>query len=511
MSESLNPIELAVFVARCAAVCGEMGLILRSAAFSPNIKDRLDYSCALFDADGRMFAQAAHVPVHLGSMAFAMQQVVGLRQWQAGDELIWNDPFLGGTHLPDVTLVRPFFSGSCLLGFVANRAHHAQIGAATPGSMPLSKHLDEEGLVIPPTLLFEGGEVNTALRASLQTALGAGTAADLAAQSSANRVGIDRLEQMITALSAERLVHAIEQLNGYGRAVAEAGVRRIPDGRYSFTDVMDSDGHAAANCAIKVAITVVDAAVQVDFTGTSAAVPGNINCPLSVTAAGVFYVIRCLLPAETPACAGAFDVVTLQATPGCLVHAQRPAATAAGNVETSMRIVDCMLGALAEALPNEIPAASQGTMNNVAMGQVGHWDYYETLGGGTGASSNQAGIDAVQSHMTNTLNTPIEVLESNYPIEVLEYSVRAGSGGAGKQAGGCGLVRSYRFLAETEVTLITERRVSAPWGLAGGDPGLSGMNYLDGQSLPDKVQLSVLPNQVLRIETPGGGGWGDKD
>jgi N-methylhydantoinase B len=218
-----------------------------------------------------------------------------------------------------------------------------------------------------------------------------------------------------------------------------------------------------------------------------------------------------LLPSETPACAGAFDVVTIQATPGCLVHAQRPAATAAGNVETSMRIVDCMLGALAEALPNEIPAASQGTMNNVAMGQVGHWDYYETLGGGTGASANQKGIDAVQSHMTNTLNTPIEVLESNYPIQVLEYSVRAGSGGAGKQVGGCGLVRSYRFLAETEVTLITERRVSAPWGLAGGDPGLSGMNYLDGQRLPDKIQLSVLPNQVLRIETPGGGGWGDKD
>ena len=510
MSEPLNAIELAVFVARCAAVCDEMGLILRSAAFSPNIKDRLDYSCALFDAQGRMFAQAAHVPVHLGSMAFAMQQVVGLRQWQAGDELIWNDPFLGGTHLPDVTLVRPFFSGAQLLGFVANRAHHAQIGASTPGSMPLSRHLDEEGRVIPPTLLFKAGVVNETLRAALRAELGAGTAADLAAQSSANRVGIERLEQLVAGLSDRRFASAIGQLNDYGRAVAEAGIRRIPEGCYGFEDVMDSDGYAATGCKIKVEITVADAEVFVDFTGTSPAVPGNINCPLSVTAAGVFYVIRCLLPQETPACAGAFDVVTIKAEPGCLVHAQRPAATAAGNVETSMRIVDCMLGALAAALPDEIPAASQGTMNNVAMGRVGQWDYYETLGGGTGASPHQAGIDAVQSHMTNTLNTPIEVLESNYPIQVLEYSVRAGSGGAGKHDGGQGLVRSYRFLAETQVTLITERRVSAPWGLAGGDPGLPGLNSLDGQPLPDKVQLLAQPTQVLRIETPGGGGWGRK-
>jgi N-methylhydantoinase B len=504
----LNAVELSVFVSRCSAICDEMGNTLRASAFSPNIKDRLDFSCALFDAEGKMLAQAAHVPVHLGSMAFAMQGVLANTVFAEGDELIWNDPFVGGTHLPDVTLVRPIFIEKNLLGFVANRAHHARIGADTPGSMPLSTHLDEEGLLIAPSWLQKNGERDEAMMAWLTSKLGADTAADLAAQSSANRIGVTRLGALIDSLSVPQFIDAVRQLNGYGRTMAKAGVREIPNGCYTFVDQMDSDGQGSPASQIQLTVTVSDEHVCVDFSGTCGSVPGNINCPLTVTAAAVFYSVFCLLPPGTPACAGAFEVIEIKAEVGALVHAQRPSATAAGNVETSMRIVDCMFGALAKALPEQIPAASQGTMNNVAMGEVDRWDYYETLGGGTGAGPSGSGISGVQSHMTNTLNTPIEVMESNFPIEVLCYRVRRGSGGAGLHRGGDGLERSYRFLSPTEVTLITERRHSAPWGLAGGDEGATGLNLLDDVVLPDKAQLRVEVNQVLTILTPGGGGWG---
>ena len=508
MTEPLNTVELAVFVSRCAGICDEMGMVLRSAAFSPNIKDRLDFSCALFDEKGGMFAQAAHVPVHLGSMAFAMRDIAQSRVWRSGDELIFNDPFLGGTHLPDVTMVRPFFLEGQLMGFVVNRAHHAQIGSQTPGSMPISSSIEEEGCIISPALLHDEGLPVQAMMSWLRVQLGAGTAADLAAQSSANRVAIDRLEPLIREFSSDGFLVAIQQLNDYGRTMAQAGIARIPEGVYGFEDVMDSDGLGTAAIKICVEITVSKGKIGVDFTGTSAAVSGNINCPISVTAAGVYYAVRCLLPENTPSCVGTFSPITLHAEPGCLVNAERPAATAAGNVETSMRIVDCMLGALAAALPNEIPAASQGTMNNIAMGRVDHWDYYETLGGGVGASKLGPGIDAVQSHMTNTLNTPIEVLESNYPVEIIDYAIRSDSGGEGLHCGGEGLIRSYRFLESAAVTLITERRQSPPWGLAGGAPGSTGLNTLNGRMLPDKVQLNVEARDVLTVRTPGGGGWG---
>lgn len=505
----LNAIELSVFVSRCSSICDEMGSTLRASAFSPNIKDRLDYSCALFDSNGQMLAQAAHVPVHLGSMAFAMRSVIESVSFAPGDELIWNDPFLGGTHLPDVTLVRPVFVDSQLVGFVANRAHHAQIGTETPGSMPLSCNVAEEGLLIPPRLLRRAEKIDEATLLYLTQALGASTAADLAAQSSANRIGVNRVVTLIESLTVSGFNDAVAQLNDYGRTMAEAGIERIPDGEYAFQDQMDSDGQGSAPSRICLTVKVAKGRLQADFSGTSRGVAGNINCPITVTAAAVFYAVRCLLPEGTPACAGTFDAVAVKAAPGSLVHAERPSATAAGNVETSMRIVDCMLGALAKALPGEIPAASQGTMNNVAMGERKRWDYYETLGGGTGASAAGPGIDAVQSHMTNTLNTPIEVMESNFPIEILSYRVRRRSGGIGRHRGGDGLERSYRFLAPTEVTLITERRQSAPWGLAGGHQGERGENSLDGELLADKAQLRVEAGQVLRILTPGGGGWGE--
>jgi len=509
----LNQIELAIFVSRCVAICDEMGAVLRQAAFSPNIKDRLDFSCALFDSSGELFAQAAHVPVHLGSMAFAMAYIVEKRSWTEGDMLIFNDPYLGGTHLPDVTLVQPFFVAGQLLGFVANRAHHANIGADSPGSMPISSTLEEEGLLIAPAFLFHQGNADEALFSYLETHLGSNTIGDLAAQGSANALGVQRIENLAHKTGAGVFQQAVQQTNQYGFDIALKSLKVIPMGRYQFEDRLDDDGFAGQDLAIAVTIDVSEDHLTVDFSGTDHQVKGNVNCPLSVTAAAVFYCFRCLLPEYAPACSGIFKPIQISAPEACLVNAQRPAATAAGNVETSQRIVDCVFGALAQALPDIIPAASQGTMNNIAMGvhhddQGVSWDYYETLGGGTGGGPLGSGISAVQSHMTNTLNTPIESLEMHFPLRIKRYQIRRGSGGEGQSPGGDGLIREYEFLSSAEATLITERRRHSPWGLSGGKPGQAGSNMLDGMPLPGKCQLTVEAGQTLRVETPGGGGWG---
>lgn len=506
----MSPIELAIFVNRVDAICQEMGVVLRQAAFSPNIKDRLDFSCALFDVHGELFAQAAHIPVHLGSMAYAMRDIVSNQSWAPGDVLAVNDPFLGGTHLPDVTIVSPYFYGDTLKGFVTNRAHHANIGAATPGSMPISTSLEEEGLVIPPTFLIKAGEVNEEAMGQLDALSSEEVSGDFSAQISANRIGLDRLAGLVDDIGADRLDQGIDEMNAYGERVALSGLAEIPEGDYTFTDYLDGDGVDERAIRIQVAVRVRRDSVTVDFEGTDEQVRGNVNCPLSVAAAAVFYSFRCLLPPQTPACAGVFKCIELKAPEGCLVNARRPAATAAGNVETSMRIVDCVLGALAQALPDRIPAASQGTMNNIAMGSRDGkpWDYYETIGGGTGASVAHDGVSGIQSHMTNTLNTPIESLESHYPLRIASYRLRTDSGGTGQHQGGNGLVRAFEFLATTEVTLITERRDRGPWGLHGGGAGKPGINTLDGEQLPAKCQLTVKPGQVITLETPGGGGFG---
>lgn len=507
----MSPIELAILVSRVESICREMGVVLRQAAFSPNIKDRLDFSCALFDTSGELFSQAAHIPVHLGSMAYAMRDIVTGVDWQDGDILALNDPFLGGTHLPDVTLVSPLFIHGELLGFVANRAHHANIGASSPGSMPISTTLEEEGLIIPPTLLVKAGQVVVEEMEKLGGLKGADVSGDFAAQMSANRVGVDRLSKLVNKMGVGRFLDGIDEINAYGERLAKAALKSIPKGRYRFSDLMDDDGCGTENVEIRVTIDIEDNRIKVDFDGTSTQVKGNINCPLSVAAAAVFYCFRCLLPENTPACAGVFRFIDLRAPVGSLVNATRPAATAAGNVETSMRIVDVVLGALATAIPRVIPAASQGTMNNVAMGSHESsqpWDYYETIAGGSGASYRTAGASAVQSHMTNTLNTPIESLEMHYPLRIRSYSIRRGSGGKGRFQGGDGLVREFEFLEPAEVTLITERRRHAPWGLEGGDPGKTGRNSLDGETLPAKCHINVERGQVLRVETPGGGGFG---
>lgn len=509
----MDAIELSLFSSRIEAVCEEMGAVLRRTAFSPNIKDRLDFSCAVFDAEGQLCAQAAHIPVHLGSMAYAMRDIVGGLAWEEGDMVVVNDPFLGGTHLPDVTLIAPLFLDNDLLGFVANRAHHADIGGNSPGSMPISRTLEEEGIVIPPSHLVRGGVLDGELLGQIVGGTGNRQElhGDFAAQMSANRSGVARLGELVRGMGREAYTLALQELNDYAERLARAALGEIPEGSYRFSDWLDDDGLGNCELAISAVVRVEGGGIEVDFDGTAPQTAGNVNCPLSVAAAGVYYVFRCLMPEQTPACAGAFRPIAVSAPLGSLLNAERPAAVAAGNVETSSRVVDVICGALAQALPGRIPAASQGTMNNLAMGArngAARWDYYETMGGGMGAGPLGGGLSALQTHMTNTLNTPVEVLEMNYPLRLRRYAVRRGSGGAGARPGGDGLVREFEFLAPAQVTLLTERRRHAPWGLAGGGAGKRGENRLNGELLPGKTTVAVKPGDRLSVATPGGGGWG---
>ena len=511
---TMNVIELKLFASRVAAICEEMGLVLRRAAFSPNIKDRLDFSCALFGPEGQLFAQADHMPVHLGSMAFAMGPLVKDREWQPGDMLVLNDPYLGGTHLPDVTLVAPVFNteGTNLLGFVVNRAHHANIGCDTPGSMPVSSCLAEEGIIIPPTLLLRDGKLQPGVEHLPDVADG-DLIGDLAAQAGANRVGLLRLQQFISNIGLDIYRQGMQQLNSYAERIAVDTIASLKPGLYRFVDYLDDDGCGSSDIILKVSLTIAAGRVEVDLSESADSVRGNLNCPESVVAAAAYYCFRCLMPDETPACEGLFRHINIKTRLGSIVNAQRPAAVAAGNVETSTRIVDLIFGALAQAAPELIPAASQGTMNNIAMGYIDHaagtrWDYYETVAGGLGGGPTQEGLSSVHSHMTNTLNTPIESLEMHYPLRVHRYAVRWGSGGVGHHSGGDGIVREYEFLQTTQLSLLSERRIFAPWGLQGGKNGDRGANFHNGQILPGKCTVEMAVGDRLTIQSPGGGGWG---
>lgn len=510
----MNPIELNLFVSRVSAICDEMGVVLRRTAFSPNIKDRLDFSCALFDRQGKLFAQAAHIPVHLGSMAYAMGSIVSELDWRVGDVLVLNDPYLGGTHLPDVTVIAPAFAahGTTLLGFVANRAHHANIGCDTPGSMPLSASLEEEGVVIPPTWLVREGKVQNH-GIPLKDLQAATLQGDIAAQVGANAVGLQRLQELVRKTGREQFEQGLNEMNDYADRLMAAAISALQPGIYRFADALDDDGLGSRDIELVLTLRVAADSIELDLTESADQVTGNLNCPVSVVAAAAYYCLRCLLPDEAPACAGLFQRVSLVTRAASIVNAVRPAAVAAGNVETSMRLVDLVFGALAQALPGRIPAASQGTMNNIAMGHIDsssgtRWDYYETLAGGLGGGPHHAGLDAVHSHMTNTLNTPVESLEMHYPLRVRKYAVRAGSGGSGQHSGGCGIIREYEFLAAAQCSLLTERRRIPPWGLNGGEAGECGNNFLNDQALPAKCSVMVGRGDRLRIETPGGGGWG---
>jgi N-methylhydantoinase B len=443
-------------------------------------------------------------------MAFAMRSIVEGIDWRDGDMVILNDPFMGGTHLPDVTVIAPVFIDKQVLGFVANRAHHADIGAEQPGSMPLSTSLQQEGLVIQPQKLVEHGVINEAKMSGLMRSMRnpAESTGDFSAQIAANRRGSYRLIELIQQMGTQRYSEALEALNHYAEQLAISCLNAIPDGEYRFSDVL---GHN--DIEIRAGIVVQRGRVDVDFKGTSSQVRGNVNCPISVTAAAVYYVFRCLLPPQAPACAGSFRPISITAEPGSLLNAAYPAAVAAGNVETSTRIVDVVLGALAQAIPEKIPAASHGSMNNLAMGSTGSetvqaWDYYETIGGGMGASSVADGVDAVQTHMTNTLNTPIESLEMTFPLRIKRYQIRKASGGNGAHKGGEGIVREFEFLQSANATLLTERRSHKPWGLQGADSGKSGQNLLNNKIIKAKENFKLKPGDILRIETSGGGGWG---
>lgn len=507
---AIHSIRLSLFSHQINALCGEMGARLCHAAISPNIRDRLDYSCAMFDCKGQLCAQAAHIPVHLGSMAFAMEGIISQFDWQPGDLVIFNDPYAGGTHLPDVTLVTPVFMQSECIGFVANRAHHADIGSEDPGSMPLSSCLQEEGVVLSPQYLGKENKIDEHIYEALfaQVQNKQNTYADLCAQVGANLHGVERLQKLVKDIGIVDYKTSIQQMLEYSESMARLELKKIPDGVYSAKDYMDDDGLGNNKIPIQVNVRVNDGIIDVDFSGTAHQTSGNINCPKAVTAAAVFYVFRCLMSDDVPTSKGSFKPITITTQKGSLVDAIFPAAVAAGNVETSSRIVDVVFAALVQACPEIIPACSQGSMNNVAMGAKNAWSYYETIGGGAGANANNAGMDAVQTHMTNTKNTPIEVLEMTYPLRLKRYQIRENSGGEGMNKGGDGIVREFEFLENTQLTILSERRTLAPSGIAGGGSGKSGQNFLNDCLIAGKVALSVNSGDCLRIETPGGGAYG---
>lgn len=513
-------LELEIYNNLFASICDEMGVSLCRSSFSPNIKERKDFSCALFDADGRLVAQAAHIPVHLGSMAYAAAGVIEAMRPRAGEVLIFNDPYRGGTHLPDITLLEAVEVDGCVIGYLANRAHHADIGGVAAASMPIARHIDEEGMRLEPQVIVANGRWNDTLVRWMQAQVRtpAERLGDLRAQVAALHTGRERLREAARRQGQRRLHDAMNDLIVYAEDTSRTAVASIPDGEYAFEDVLDDDGVGTLDIPIRVKLRVRGDTIAVDFAGTAGAVAGNLNCPMPVTVSAVSYAVRCLFDRDAIVNHGSFAPIRIDADEGSLVRAVYPSAVAAGNVETSQRIVDTVFGALAQALPDRIPAASQGTMNNVAIGGYDairgrSFAYYETIGGGMGARPHADGLSAVHTHMTNTLNTPIESLEQHSPFRVTAYAVRRGSGGAGRFRGGDGIVREMEALVACECTLITERRRHAPWGREGGQPGLPGRNILIGcdgevRELPGKVTLNLRAGDRLRIETPGGGGFG---
>ncbi len=517
-----DPIQLEIFKHLFAAIPEEMGAVLQKSSYSPNIKERRDFSCALFDAAGNMIAQAAHIPVHLGAMPLSVQQAIQTLPLDPGDIMILNDPYRGGTHLPDITLVTPIYVEGTLFGFTANRAHHADVGGMAPGSMPIALELYQEGLILPPIKLAEGGKLNRGVWDMILANVRTPTerAGDLHAQLSANQRGVQRMLELVARYGKEEITAYSQHLLAYTARMTRALIGDLPDGIYQFEDALDDDGLGHDPIPIRVKISIDGQLAVVDFTGSAPQQPGSVNAVYAITLSAVYYVFRCLLGMDVPNNTGCLEPIEVIAPSGSVVNATHPAPVAGGNVETSQRIVDVLLGALAQAAPEKIPAASQGTMNNTLIGgfdpQRGQpFTYYETIGGGMGASPNSDGLSAIHSHMTNTLNTPVEALEFAYPFRVLHYAVREGSGGAGKHPGGDGIIRDIQVLCPAQASLLTDRRASQPYGLAGGAPGQPGENILirDGhaQKLPGKGTYNLEAGDILSIRTPGGGGYGEQE
>jgi len=527
-------VTLEIFRQLFTALAEEMGAALRRAAFSPNIKERRDYSCALFSPAGVAVAVGDHMPVHLGAMPMSVEAALReLGPLESGDVAVLNDPFRGGTHLPDITTIAPVHArpepgeaAGPLLGYVAARAHHSDVGGSTPGSMPLAREIFEEGLRIPPVRLFAAGRRNEdlwrMLLANVRTPVE--RAGDMDAQLAALHAGSVRLLELVDRRGAPEVLQAMDDLVAYADRLVGAGLRRIPPGRYTAEDALDDDGFGNGPVPVVVALEIGEDELLVDFEGTSPQVPGGINAVAAITASATRYVVRCiveeLLGVPLPAGGGSMSSVTLRLPPGSLVDARFPASVAAGNVETSQRITDVLLAAFGRALPDLIPALSQGTMNNTTVGgtdpRTGRpYAYYETVGGGMGAGPSGPGLSGVHTHMSNSLNTPVEALEHAYPFRVTGYTIRRGTGGQGRHRGGDGLQRDLMLLGDARVTLLSDRRLRGPSGARGGGDGAPGRNVLvqGGQEreLPGKVTFEARAGDVVSVRSPGGGGWGTPD
>jgi N-methylhydantoinase B len=524
---AIDAIELALFQSATHSIAEEMGAVLRRTSFSPNIKERRDYSCAVFDGAGEVVAMGDHMPVHLGSMPMSVRAAIAAIELGPGDIAVLNDPYSGGTHLPDLTMVLPVFvpdrigEDTAPVMYVAARAHHADIGGMYPGSMGLCREIYQEGLRIPPVRIARAGEVArdvmTMILANVRTP--EEREGDLMSQIGACRVGETRLQELIAKHGVARLRDLMARLLDYSEELMRAEIAHVPSGRYEAEDFLDSDGFSDEPIRIAVAVRFdSDArAAMVDFAGSSVQVASSINAVYAITYSAVYYVFRCLLREDAPATAGLMRPLTVIAPEGSIVNARLPGPVAGGNVETSQRIVDVLLRALAQAMPSRIPAASSGTMNNLTIGGVDPrngrtFAYYETIAGGMGARPGADGVSGIHTHMTNSLNTPVEALEYAYPLRVRSYGYRVGSGGEGEFRGGDGIVREIEMLADAQVTLLADRRVFSPYGLQGGADGALGRTSLvsgdEVKELAGKCSVPVKAGDVVRVESPGGGGWG---
>jgi N-methylhydantoinase B len=521
--KKLDPAEIAVVGHALHSVAVEMGAALRRTAFSTNIKERRDYSSAVFSGEGDLIAMGDDMPVHLGSMPMSVRAALEAMRFAPGDVAMLNDPYRGGTHLPDITMVAPVFLSKQARPafFVANRAHHADVGGMHPGSMGPCRDIAQEGIRIPPVKLMHAGKMDaqvlSILLANVRTPRE--REGDLTAQLGACRTGIVRMQELVGRFGWPRLTRGVEAMIAGSERLMQGVLASLPAGKWSAEDFLDDDGVRPERIAIRVAFRNDPKRKRavIDFSGTDAQVAGNLNVVYAITWSAVFYALRCLLPAESVVTAGLMRPVQVIAPEGAVVNATMPAAVAGGNVETSQRIVDAVLRALAQALPEKIPAASSGTMNNLTIGGVdprngSHYTYYETIAGGLGGSPQTSGASGHHAHMTNSLNTPVEALEYAYPFRVVQYALRKGSGGAGLQRGGDGVVREIELLGDAQVTLLADRRVTEPWGLNGGAPGKPGRStmILDGKEepLPGKFTRELRAEARLRVESPGGGGWG---
>ena len=519
---TFDPTRLEIFKNLFHSVAEEMGAALRRAAFSPNIKERRDYSCAVFDGAGQVLAMGDHMPVHLGSMPMSVAAAIAGLKLGPGDVALLNDPYAGGTHLPDLTMVMPVYTSQASRPafYVANRAHHADIGGAHAGSMGLTREIFQEGLRIPPVKILERGDVvrdvMSLILANVRTPRE--REGDLTAQIAACRIGERRLLGMVAKYGRGEVLAYGRHLLDYSAKMMAAALAEIPDGVYRAEDFLDDDGITDQAQRIAVTIRIRGRRVEVDFTGSAPQCAGSINAVAAITQSAVFYVFRCLLAEQVPATSGLMRPIRVIVPAGTIVNAQLPAAVAGGNVETSQRIVDTLLLALSRAIPSRIPAASQGTMNNLTFGGAdarhdgAPFAYYETIAGGTGAGPGSDGRNATHSHMTNTLNTPVEVLEHVYPVRVHRYALRRGSGGRGQFHGGDGIIREIEMLVDAQVAVLSDRRKVPPYGLSGGSPGAAGKTEVVAggrvRRLPSKCSFHASAGTIIRIETPGGGGWG---